>query len=44
MRDVVRELPALLVNGIDPKSFANLNTPEDFEAFSRAWTIPHSTI
>jgi molybdopterin-guanine dinucleotide biosynthesis protein A len=44
MRDVVRELPALLVTGIDPKSFANLNTPEDFEAFSRAWTIPHSTI
>src|SRR5271166_6149365 len=42
MRDIVRELPTLLVTGIDPESFANLNTPEDFEAFSRAWTIPHS--
>ncbi|MGA2599298.1 MAG: molybdenum cofactor guanylyltransferase [Bryobacteraceae bacterium] len=44
MRDIVRELPTLLVTGIDPESFANLNTPEDFEAFTRAWTIPHSTI
>ncbi len=44
MRAIVRELPVLLVTGIDPDSFANLNTPDDFEAFSRAWTIPHSTI
>lgn len=43
MREIVRELPAALLTGMDPESFANLNTPEDFEAFSQAWTIPHST-
>jgi molybdopterin-guanine dinucleotide biosynthesis protein A len=35
MRDIVRELSALPVPGIDPSVFANLNTPEDFEAFSQ---------
>lgn len=33
MRDVVTELDARYVAGIDPHCFANLNTPEDFEAF-----------
>lgn len=34
MRDVVNELRACFFTGIDPACFANLNTPEDFEAFS----------
>lgn len=34
MMGVLQELSTRLVTGIDPGCFANLNTPEDFEAFS----------
>jgi molybdenum cofactor guanylyltransferase len=34
MTGVLKELSTRLVTGIDPGCFANLNTPEDFEAFS----------
>jgi molybdopterin-guanine dinucleotide biosynthesis protein A len=35
MRSVLKELSTRLLTGIDPGCFANLNTPEDFEAFSQ---------
>jgi len=34
MREVVNELQACFFTGIDPACFANLNTPDDFAAFS----------
>ena len=34
MRDVLNELRVRFLVGIDPACFANLNTPDDFEAFS----------
>ncbi len=34
MRDIVRELEPRFIAGFDPASFANLNTPDDLEAFS----------
>ncbi len=34
MRDIVRELEPRFIVGIDPACFANLNSPEDLEAFS----------
>ena len=34
MRDVVKELQPRFIAGMDPAMFANLNTPEDLEAFA----------
>lgn len=34
MRDAVTDLAPLLIAGMDPGWFANLNTPEEFEAFA----------
>jgi molybdopterin-guanine dinucleotide biosynthesis protein A len=36
MRDIVNELRPRFLAGLDPASFANLNTPEDLEAFSHS--------
>ena len=35
MRDIVAELRTLAVAGMDPAGFANLNTPQDLEAFAQ---------
>jgi molybdopterin-guanine dinucleotide biosynthesis protein A len=34
MREIVNDLQPRFIAGIDPATFANLNTPEDLEAFS----------
>lgn len=39
MRDVVNELQPRFIAGMDPVTFANLNTPEDLEALSPPPTV-----